>query len=642
MLFKRKYLLIAFLANAFFQKSSTIPIQMMCMDEIISTHFISGQVIVFSLPTIVPEIKQRYLKSSAYSFDEDIMINNLLYEVNNKIRWPVVISSESVEEMLEVPQPQHGYIIFLVSDDDMTIIENLENHISNLNTGFSFNRKGKFIIFVNDRQLEDSKTLSRDILKTIWDMEKILNAIVIIPTYEKAVDSPQYDIYSLLPYESEKCGKGENIILLDRCNYRGKLSRNDLFPQKIPQDLHGCKLIVTTMQNKPYVMRTETYTEDGSVIEHYNGLDMVFLMYVSEAINFRVEFQETNATSTPAFYSRSLEYLLDKRTDVSIGLFVLAPHFLSFGDPTIPYIFSSLDWYVPCARPNPKTGRVMDVFTDSVWMVVFLVLFQAAFLFRLFGCSEMESEVYKSFSDCLMNTWAIFLASSTSHPSTNEFRCFFLVFVCYCFAMTTIFQSFFTTFIIEPGFEKQIESIEDMNKRKIYFAQHRAAETLATLTSSTLMNGIKYNERCEDYTTCMEISIKYQNISIISEKYMMEFMSSYLANSATTKVCCTFISVVTGGICMYFPKGDPLVDTFNLYIQRCLENGFLVRYWSLLSRRKINYHQEEPNDSYSSYTRFSLFHLHYYFLTMLVGYGFSFVLLLVECVCNFFWKNYEL
>ena len=74
-----------------------------------------------------------------------------------------------------------------------------------------------------------------------------------------------------------------------------------------------------------------------------------------------------------------------------------------------------------------------------------------------------ETINYQSVSDSLVNTWAVFMGMSVSDmPRTNKMRVFFILWVCYCLSITTVFQAFFTSFLVEPGTQKGISNLEEL------------------------------------------------------------------------------------------------------------------------------------------------------------------------------------
>jgi hypothetical protein len=47
-------------------------------------------------------------------------------------------------------------------------------------------------------------------------------------------------------------------------------------------------------------------------------------------------------------------------------------------------------------------------------------------------------------------------------PKTWKLRIFFLIYVCYSFAMSTVFQAFFVSFLVEPGYGGKISTFQEL------------------------------------------------------------------------------------------------------------------------------------------------------------------------------------
>ena len=56
----------------------------------------------------------------------------------------------------------------------------------------------------------------------------------------------------------------------------------------------------------------------------------------------------------------------------------------------------------------------------------------------------------------------------TGMPRTLRFRLFF-VSVLYCFAINTVFKTFLTSFLVDPGYENQLTSLDKILDSGIEF-----------------------------------------------------------------------------------------------------------------------------------------------------------------------------
>ena len=63
----------------------------------------------------------------------------------------------------------------------------------------------------------------------------------------------------------------------------------------------------------------------------------------------------------------------------------------------------------------------------------------------------------------MYNAWSIFIGVSVPEmPSSWKLRIFFLIYVCYCFAISTVFQAFFVSYLVEPGYGEKIAAFQEL------------------------------------------------------------------------------------------------------------------------------------------------------------------------------------
>ena len=184
-------------------------------------------------------------------------------------------------------------------------------------------------------------------------------------------------------------------------------------------------------------------------------------------------------------YIEGVQSVLDRNADVFMGVCPLHYLLIGFLDPTIPYIQTAMKWYVPCAGQLPRIGNNLDVFDTFVWFATIIISFLTALLFwtaaNLNSYSGIkESNTYKLLHNDFYNVWSILLGQSVPKlPITSQIRCTFFLFVCFCFAINTVFQTLFISYLVQPGYEKQIESFDEMKDSGILFAKHRIADFLS-------------------------------------------------------------------------------------------------------------------------------------------------------------------
>jgi hypothetical protein len=95
-----------------------------------------------------------------------------------------------------------------------------------------------------------------------------------------------------------------------------------------------------------------------------------------------------------------------------------------------------------------------------------LVIFLTALVFwssvrLLLGAVMNESYGYRTVIHCLQNMWCVFMGVSVAAMlRPHRVRALFMLFLWYSFAMSTIFQLFFTSFLVSPGYVTRISSFK--------------------------------------------------------------------------------------------------------------------------------------------------------------------------------------
>jgi hypothetical protein len=69
-------------------------------------------------------------------------------------------------------------------------------------------------------------------------------------------------------------------------------------------------------------------------------------------------------------------------SDTAIGCFWLHPVLTAFGEPTIPYMFTRIEWLVPCPTAALRVEKIKAMFARSVWLLMIMVLILTSLLFR--------------------------------------------------------------------------------------------------------------------------------------------------------------------------------------------------------------------------------------------------------------------
>jgi hypothetical protein len=389
------------------------------------------------------------------------LVDCVLQDINGETGLPVRVHylSPSVryDYGLYLTYKPDSYVIFIVPVKGMRSLYILQNQMMIIALGKSFNPQAKFLFVVTGCFANINHFLNRVIYK-LWDDYKIFNVVFMIPRRDSqgcdvnddmygSVDTRNIDIYSWFPYKGNYCADNFDAVLLDQCGSETldtSLHNVSLFTNEIPHKFSGCPTTAYVQDVKPYVIRvlTDNFTDSGGhTVLRFSGIIVKYLSLVTEALNLTLKYTIH-------------EYL------PHIKPIVLYAGFKQLKNPeygtqhtTTPFIFDTIKWFVPCPKSALRTDRLLNLFSSSIWFTMLLVILLTAFVFwssvrLLFGAVMKESYGYRTVVHCLYNVWCVFMGVAVPEMArTWRVRALFVLFVWYSFAMSTIFGSFFTSFL---------------------------------------------------------------------------------------------------------------------------------------------------------------------------------------------------
>lgn len=626
-----------------------------CVDSIATRYFTPGKPLLVVVSTPKSRAKRPRVAVIPHS-DDFAMVDRLLANMNTKERWPILTTKQNVSiPENTTPDKHHGYILFLWKhDEDSDILTTLGDQLQKLEEYmYSFNRRGKFVVVVTDTSIQNSHDLAKDIIKTMWDREKIVNILIMIcsdqnvlhKNYSRAEyhdeQTVTFDLYTWFPYEPGQCGEVNKLVLLDQCVSGGLLHNITYFPSKVPQDLIGCPIKASVSHTSPYVIMTHNNTEEGGNITYkYSGIEIEYLLILTEKMNLSLIYLPPYGYEFTDRLTNQLQDVKEGIADVTLGFCPLIPFFADFGDPTIPYLYSSMKWFVPCAKPAER--QIFQMYTPSVWVAVSLVFILTCTIFwgsanAISASTEMESKNFATLSSYCHIVWAISLGVAVPQlPISSRLRMFFLLFVWYNFFMGIIFQVSFTSFIVEPGYEKQIETFEDLIESQATFALDEMTKVLSQISSYRAHMKLKGPvEKCPDQAACLKRYLTEDGVTTMATQFQAQYMASMVRTTEKRRrlLCTTNKNIASGGLVMVLTRGHPLLDRFNKIIQHSFEGGLITKYWTQLTLNASLHNAPNSADgsrSDSMYVAFTTSHLSVSFCALCSGSLLSFIVFLGE------------
>ena len=408
-----------------------------CLKSTMLDSFIPGKLLYVSVP-----------KFENLNFK---LAESIINHVNKDELWPLLISTQNNRKLFssdEDSYKHHNYVLFSSLENSETeIFGDLSQQLEVLKGSRSWNTRGIYIVIVETFHDSLKKSLAVHISKFLWEMYRITKIIVFFH-YRNRFGDTSAEFYIWIPYNDGNCRDPKYAKLL------GDFGKSIILDHKIYMDLFsapnnamGCPIRVFGMNL--FLYKT---TLRGLNVENYKGLDNVFLLFAQDVMNFTIEISENNETDISIIIHNAIGQIIEGTSDVAIGYLWLKKERIEISDFTISLYFDRMEWYVPCPEYSHKMEHVLHMYSEMVWASIILVLVVSALVFRCLTEIKTERFSYRTLPQCFSNAWSVLLGFSVPKlPRTYKLKGFFLSYLCYSFMMTTVFQAFFVSFLVEPG-----------------------------------------------------------------------------------------------------------------------------------------------------------------------------------------------
>ncbi|KAJ9584558.1 hypothetical protein L9F63_021097 [Diploptera punctata] len=529
------------------------------------------------------------------------ILDNFLKNLNNV--WVVQVIARSRQVVLEHGTNFRSFLLILTS----------EKQLLQMNKSVLKSTDRLFIVI--DSSSETQMETARKILEYLWDNCNILDVLVMV--------GDDKHLYTWYPFHST----GRQVMWLD--------------PQSLPiLDKIPNKFYNTTLTVKTYEVIPGNYyvgNHSGRLI--FEGPEIDIINTVMEQLNISYSIIAGEVHNMSAIIG------LNKREfDIFFASIPLFAYLASYFDTTIPYFTSAYKWYVPCPSSISRLKRLLTIFEPSVLMLMLILMVTVTFVMWRLGRYYNDSN---NFCNSLITAWATSVGISVPiQPINHALRMVFIFWVSYCYALNTIFQTFFTTNLVNPGTYQKIKNSDDICNKSFEFGyDFRLDYLLFDANSKWMCNGVGRTD-CKGNTNsdCFYRVVKNDDFAYLGAEFYGEYyVTVNLARNADA-LCSLDDYFATLHIVMYLTSGSHFLKPINTILMRILEAGIKskmmrvqVEKWRIRSgyNKGIDIRQDD-----SEFVIFTLTHLSIVFYILFGGLVFSFVVFILEITTK--WKRIEM
>jgi hypothetical protein len=561
------------------------------------------QLMTYVFNVMLQDIEQERNLLVSFS-DNYIPVDFLLRDIHKHCGTLQVSSPDTPEVEISYHYEKIGCYI-TVSDNK----DNLNRQIEALIDNKSWNNRAHFLVVVGS-PVENPRELSLQIVNDLWHNANVLDVVILIS------DNRVFNLYTWYPYSSEnECWAIKDVVLLNQWNVgdKGELRGSEkIFTNKIPKKFNRCPMNVSL-----------NFKEDS---------ELQFVRSSLDVFDFTIHYQ-ANHSDNASFYDRGNKIVNDVifgSSEIAYGV-ALQEEVVGLLDSSFPFSDFRYIWYVPCAKPFDRIQRISGIFSTSVWIILLILMLLSCIIIRCFASgAPTEGHAYLHTSTVIYNVWAIAMGISvTEMPQTYRLRAVIFAWVCYCFAISTIFLTFFTSFLIDPGLDQQITSIEELLDSRMEFGFGESIDFYFANSEVGLHKELlNYRKLCNQTEPCIKRIIDTGKFATFVEP---NGVKKFLKSHHKGIKLCHMNNIDTYNILVvaYFSKGSYLVETFDKHMSSIFESG-LVNREDITTSALPAKGPAGWDDNPITYFAFSTNHLLIAFYGLPLGYCLSFIVLIGE------------
>lgn len=666
--FKKHITFVIFITCVIEQTSGDLHLQLVqSLCDVATRHFTPAHTLVFShsTPTHTLTVSRDIFpynntiqKTQENGFSELRSTKDLwqmiLEEFNKIEEWSLLYFdlNDGFEEPVPSTSKHEGYVLLSGYQRHKDVVKDIGHQLTKLKNNWEWNPRAKFVILVLELRDVDAKLLAADIFAELW-MSRVVDSVVLIPTTNKDTTTGAVnvlDTYIWFPYHpAGKCPDVKDAVLWDQWVFDNKssgrfLHNTSLFPQKIPRDLHGCPLTVSTFELPPMVMRKKTTKVDPKNITYDKGLEVQILAEFAKSTNSVIKYRDAppdggqwgwnlgNGTWNGITGEIARSY-----SDIGTDCLWYRCHLVKEIECLRPHLIDKVKWYVPCAVPYPRWTSLTRVFKLSLWLgflatyvIVSVIMWLVVRINSNISTEAAQNQAYTSLPKCLLNFWAIILEESASNnpPDVGVIRAVFFAWVLYCWAINTVYQTYFTSFLIDPGLQSQLRSENEILTSGIDFN----TET-SIISQYGGLAGTRYRhmKSIEDVDVAEE-QVAKGKLAFLFSKYLVDYNIAvkYMDINGKPRICEVEDDFAFNFITNFVPKGSPFKTRYDQILLSVTQAGLLDLWWGSIKYTATLEQAEGFNLPPGEYISLTTEHLQSAFYFLFLGYAVAVLSFLLE------------
>lgn len=654
-----------------------------CLTAISTRHFTThGSALHISLPSNAGRSASRHTTSDTHQITLSSAENTALQELHELCRWPILVSLPTDKAKMPTQHDydaRKSYILFTRKEPDNSIRSTITREVKYLAALQSWNPRAMFIaIYIPEDKAEDNSRFVKSILQTFSNFT-VVNVVVLISSSAESKfknmlkdESSTFlttetknltflEVYTWFPYQSPRtCNRVQNVSLLDKWSLSGEegfLKNSSVFPQKITRNLNKCPLRIIARVTPVLLVKkpVEQIVSGTKKFVFNDGWEVFFIKVIAKAINMTEEYLppsedfdiSVNLNGSSSGYTGAL---VNNIADVAFGAIDIKETATDVTEVTRPYHWDFWAWYVPCAAPNPRWNSIFRVFSAWLWaLLCFSVLIVTFIMITIARCILLDmSELYRFLNpiSCFFVIVSTIIGISVPvMPSATSLRVFFLSWACFSLAVSTVFQAYLTSFLIDPGLGSQIANLHELLTSGMKYGYLSYLDMYFTNNTESNSKTILTNRvECPDLNLCAQWVGIHRNFSLLYTQILEEYLrsQSVLPHNTDKSLLCGISDggVVPVAYAMVMSRRSPLLPVINKIVSSIFESGIFLK-WTADSfeLERIKAKAFQIHSLADDYLDLNLKHMQSAFYVLIFGLALSVITLIMELMYQYIFRN---
>lgn len=607
-----------------------------CVLDVSTKYFSPVGNLVISLPNSSTHVTRRL--HSISHIQEKLESHDQVAEfLHLQTQWTITISTPGLTTNINSLFKDQSYII--ITSRQVTfihVIQNLELQLHALKARTSWNPRGQFLVLISDQHIAGTE-LVQQMLEILWSF-KALNAVVAMPDPTQAVG-----LYTWYSYRSpDICLQVEEVKVNSWVFDNGGhfLSSSPLFPQKIPYDLKRCNINASTIHMEPFVfINNETSSEDRCI----EGLECRLFCLIMDKLNMTFQLklpgdEMWGVKLRNESWTGMKGHLIKNISEIAFGTLYLDTELCDVFECTVSYFETYLVWHTPRAKEVAKWKSLFLVFQLDTWLAFIAVCVAAVLLLWRVTLSNsadpLEISTYANISKCFSYVWAAVLGVSVPQmPRTTRLRVLFLLWLFYCLHINIVYLTFLTTFLIHPGFEHQIRSVEELVESDVEYGFHEGYDKYFNDSTDKLLVNMLHNRKdcAAKGMNCHNRTVAKGDFAVLETNHYMDYLTAnnYVEQSGKPLFYTLKDTFLRNNLVMYLTKGNHLLDMVNNIVTHAVEAGLIDHWWRNM---KISWTLRRAKQIHEKSSTLTLKDLQSAFVILFLGLGFCLAVFMVEWI----------